>query len=569
MKTGLQVAVGDAVKVDIVLEPGPVNEVVSVVSESPLLNTTTGVSGITIDAKQIAQLPLGDGTAYMLTRLAPGIMDTSDLHFARPMDNGNLAGIVSNGVQGGNEFTIDGTFNMSNARGTGFSPPSDAISSFKVQTNAFDAQVGHTAGAVVNLALKSGTNRFRAQAGYFNRDASRTNTPLLTERANGTKPSRTYNRLTGTASGPVIQGRTFFMVSAEYLRDVQPEPSTFTVPTMKMRRGDLSEFTGPIYDPNSAFLVGNTVTRLPFTGNIIPEGRINPVAAAYASYYPEPNRPGTAGNYFTNMLRPYDYHAFLTRVDHNVNEAHRLFFTGYYSKRREDRYNWALGAPNSLDGTINGFPDHPGLRLPQQHGLHRRLDLGALEHVGVRPARQLHALRGVPRSGRRVRPGRARVLADGAAADAGPQHPAPHDDRDVQHDESELDDRVARHAARRLGRGIQPSDDDVRHHADGHEALGRSFGAPGLRPAVSELAGRECRLSGRTLPVQRLLHAPQQRGGHWRSRAVVGAVPAGPADQLQRRRRDAGHGSPASSRLRRQASSARRRMAFSCRTTGA
>ena len=66
------------------------NEVVSVVSESPLLNTTTGVSGITIDAKQIAQLPLGDGTAYMLTRLAPGIMDTSDLHFARPMDNGNL-----------------------------------------------------------------------------------------------------------------------------------------------------------------------------------------------------------------------------------------------------------------------------------------------------------------------------------------------------------------------------------------------------------------------------------------------------------------------------------------------
>ena len=118
------------------------NEVVSVVSESPLLNTTTGVSGITIDAKQIAQLPLGDGTAYMLTRLAPGIMDTSDLHFARPMDNGNLAGIVSNGVQGGNEFTIDGTFNMSNARGTGFSPPSDAIASFKVQTNAFDAQVG-------------------------------------------------------------------------------------------------------------------------------------------------------------------------------------------------------------------------------------------------------------------------------------------------------------------------------------------------------------------------------------------------------------------------------------------
>src|SRR5207344_2431609 len=176
------------------MQTGAIEETVTVVADVPALNTSTGVSGTTVSASQIAQLPLGDGTAYMLTRLAPGIMDNSDLHFARPMDNGNLAGIVSNGVQGGNEFTIDGTFNMSNARGTGFSPPSDAISSFKVQTNAFDAQVGHTAGAVVNLALKSGTNRFRVQAGYFNRDASRTEIPLLTERANGTKPTRTYNR---------------------------------------------------------------------------------------------------------------------------------------------------------------------------------------------------------------------------------------------------------------------------------------------------------------------------------------------------------------------------------------
>ena len=69
-------------------------------ADTPLLNTSSGISGTTIDAKQIAELPLGDGTAYMLTRLAPGIVDSSDLHFARPADNGNLAGIVANGVAG-------------------------------------------------------------------------------------------------------------------------------------------------------------------------------------------------------------------------------------------------------------------------------------------------------------------------------------------------------------------------------------------------------------------------------------------------------------------------------------
>jgi hypothetical protein len=351
-----QVTVGDATRIDFALSPGGMTETVEVRADSPLLNTTTGISGITVNAKQIEQLPLGDGTAYMLTRLAPGIMDSSDLHFARPMDNGNLGGIVANGVQGGSEFSIDGAPNLSNTKGVGFSPPSGAIAQFKVQTNAFDAQTGHTAGAVVNLALKSGTNSFNGEGGYFNRDANRTATPLLTERAGGTKPTRTYNRVTGTVTGPIVPNRTFFMVSAEHLRDVQPEPSTFTVPTMKMRNGDFSEFSTLVYDPYSATSVGGTITRSPFQNNQIPAGMINPVAAKYAAMYPEPNRPGTAGNYFTNMLRPYDYNAILGRVDHNFSSENRMFVNGYYNKRREDRYNWALGAANSPDGLVNGFP---------------------------------------------------------------------------------------------------------------------------------------------------------------------------------------------------------------------
>lgn len=353
VKSGLEVRVAEPTVADVTLETGGVSETVQVVAERPLLTTGTGISATTVDAKQIAQLPLGDGTAYMLTRLAPGIMDNSDLHFARPMDNGNLGGIVANGAQGGNEFSIDGAPNLSNAKGVGFSPPSDAISQFKVQTNAFDAQSGHTAGAVVNLALKSGTNAFKMQNGYFNRDASRTATPLLTERAGGAKPTRTYNRWSSTLSGPVRENKTFFMLSYEHLRDVQPEPATYTVPTAKMRAGDFSEFTTSIYDPNTATSAG---VRTAFAGNQIPTSRINPVAAAYAALYPLPNLPGTTANYFTNQLRPYDYNVILGRIDHNINGDNRLFLTSYYNKRREDRYNWAAGASNAdANGVINGF----------------------------------------------------------------------------------------------------------------------------------------------------------------------------------------------------------------------
>ena len=350
-----RIGVGDAARLDIVLQPGGLEEVVNVIAASSLLNTSSGISGTTIDATQIAELPLGDGTAYMLTRLAPGIMDSSDLHFARPADNGNLGGIVGNGVTGGNEFAIDGAPNMSNARGVGFSPPSDAIAEFKVQTNAFDAQTGHTAGAVVNLALKSGTNALRGAFGYFNRDDARTATPLLTQRANGQKPTREYNRSTATLTGPIVKNRTFFMGSFEHLRDVQPEPSTYTVPTARMRRGDFTEFgTNAIYDP---FSVTSAGVRSPFAGNTIPLDRINPIAAVYAQLYPLPNRPGTVSNYFTNQLRPYDYNAGMGRIDHNLANAHRLYGTAYWNKRQEDRYNWAQDAENAVDGgVINGVP---------------------------------------------------------------------------------------------------------------------------------------------------------------------------------------------------------------------
>ena len=363
IRKGVTVRIGDVIPVDFRLELGGMSEVISVTAKAPVLDTTSGVTGQVIDSNQIQRMPLGDGTAYMLTRLAPGLVDSSDLHFSRPMDNGNLAGIVTNGAQGGNEFTLDGAPNRVSPNNTnpgnnfgvvGFSPPSDAIAEYKVQTNAFDAQSGHTAGATVNLALRSGTNSIKGSAAYFNRSDQRAATPLLTKRAGADKPTRKYDRMLGSLSGPILRDRTFFMLAFEHLRDVQPEPASYTVPTAKMRSGDLSEFSTLIYDPLTA--TGSTNTRKPFNGNLVPANRINAVARAYLSLYPEPNRPGFTGNYFTNQLRPYDYNGFVTRVDHNLNDSNKLFLSGYWNKRREDRYNWALGASNATGkGTINNF----------------------------------------------------------------------------------------------------------------------------------------------------------------------------------------------------------------------
>jgi hypothetical protein len=378
----IEVRVGDAISVDGKLDPGGLEEVVEVTASQPLLDTSSGVTGQVIDSNQIRELPLGDGTAYMLTRLAPGVADSSDLHFARPMDNGNMAGITVNGAQGGNEVTLDGAPNRVSPGATnpennnngvvGFSPPSEAIAEFRVQTNAFDAQAGQTAGATVNLALKSGTNKVRGSLSYFNRDDSRSETPLFSERAGAEKPTRDYSRYTATVSGPIVKNKTFFLVSFEHLLDVQPEPSTYTVPTARMRQGDFSEWLPSgvlIYDPFTA--TGANLQRTAFPGNIVPAGRINNVARNYVSYYPEPNQPGLEDNYFTNQLRPYDYNALLGRFDHNFDQSRKLFLTLYWNKRQEDRYNWAKGASNaSGEGSINGFE--------VTHGYDYRSNLGGI-----------------------------------------------------------------------------------------------------------------------------------------------------------------------------------------------
>ena len=61
---------------------------------------------------------------------------------------------------GQNEYTIDGAPVTGTGRRVGFVPPADAIQEFNLQTSPFDASVGHTSGAVVNVVSKTGTNAF-------------------------------------------------------------------------------------------------------------------------------------------------------------------------------------------------------------------------------------------------------------------------------------------------------------------------------------------------------------------------------------------------------------------------
>ncbi len=158
VREGIEVRVADRLTLDVQLEIGVTAMVTTIASgltlETGMVNTGTVVTG-----KQISELPLTEGTAYQLATLAPGIAYTGNPLFTGPTSNGNLAAFRSNGATGANQITLDGSPNYAFDGGVGFSPPSDAVQEFKVQTNTFDAQQGYSAGATVNVAVKSGSQR--------------------------------------------------------------------------------------------------------------------------------------------------------------------------------------------------------------------------------------------------------------------------------------------------------------------------------------------------------------------------------------------------------------------------
>jgi hypothetical protein len=380
IRQGVDVRVNDRLTLDFSLEVGTLgDEKVEITAEAPLLEAATATAGVVVDRRRISELPLSDGNPFTLTRLVPGVAYTGDLLFSRPFDNGGTSSIVTDGAAGGNAFSLDGSPNMASGNRVAFVPPADAVQEFKVVTAAFDAQQGHTAGANINVTTRSGTNTLHGTLyefvrndilsanTFFNNAAGRFGDrgelPATDARIGEPRAPRValrYNRYGGTIGGPIVlpklyngRNKTFFFFAYEGLKDSFPEPGTFTIPTLAERRGDFSALLSQnilIYDPLTGRREGSRIRRTAFPNNIIPEGRIHPIAKAYLQFFPLPNQPGDSqgrNNFISNNPRTDDFDSETARIDHTFSSRQQAFFRFARNHRRELRGNWA--------GEVNGI----------------------------------------------------------------------------------------------------------------------------------------------------------------------------------------------------------------------
>src|SRR5204863_4179815 len=384
-RENLDVRIGDRLVVDMDLEVGQLEETVLVTAQSSLLEMGSASVGQVIDEKRIALMPLSDGNPFVLSRLVPGVAFTGDLKFSRPFDNAGTSGINADGASGGNEFTLDGSPNMTSGRRVAFVPPAGAVQQFKVGTASFDAADGHTAGAVVNVTLKSGTNSLKGESYYYLRRDELSATDFFVKKTGGAKPGLKYDRPGGFLGGPITSNRTFFFGAVEWLYDTFPEPLPQTVPTEAMRNGDFSALLAQgtiIYDPATATQVGARVVRQPFPGNIIPANRINPIAAAVLKFYPLPNQAADnqgRNNFFYVNPRDDTFYSTSTRIDHRLTDKQQLFVRYTRNDRRESR--------NAIFGEVNGI-------IPTGNFLYRTNDGVTYDHVYTMTSTSLLDVRG-------------------------------------------------------------------------------------------------------------------------------------------------------------------------------
>jgi hypothetical protein len=270
---------------------------------------------------------------------------------------------VNGSVLNSIEYRLDGAPD-NRIRLSAYTPGTEFINQYKVETASYDATEGHSTGGFVNVSLKSGTNQFHGSlfSSYQNPTLSSNYWHLGPTAA----AKAVWLREGADVGGPIWRDRVFFFGGYEHSRAATPNVQTLTVPSLAELGGNFSELYAldpkhpagtsnayQLYDPNSGTTgtcsgKGCTV-RTAIPGNIITN--INPIAAAALKYYPQPNTAENSaggGNFSYSASEPDYYYAFATRIDATLTSKQTLFGHYVQSHRLQPGKNSYLRTANGI-----------------------------------------------------------------------------------------------------------------------------------------------------------------------------------------------------------------------------
>jgi hypothetical protein len=371
-KENNRVEVNSNVRVDTVLQPGQLSESVVVTAEAPALQTDRADTGRSINSMAVSELPVlvSNRNYQALLALVPGTAPPTEEHSQFFNASNSLQTEVNGAPRVSNNYQIEG---IDDNERSGLLqiliPPLEAIQTVDVSTSNQSVDLGRGAGAVTNVILKSGTNQIHGSAYEFlqNNDFDARN--FFQPKVGAVH----YNYFGGTVGGPIKKNKLFFF--ADYLRaeDHEAISTTETIPSALSRTGNLSEAlagSSPalVYDPAT----GNTATgvgRTPFTGNIIPTSRLDPIALKILALVPNPNQPfstlAPSNNYFAGLPFTKDTDFTDGKLDYTINDKDRV--SGRFSFQRPVVFQAPIFG--SAGGDANGAFQGTGVQKTYSTGI--------------------------------------------------------------------------------------------------------------------------------------------------------------------------------------------------------
>jgi hypothetical protein len=320
------------VTVDARLEVGNAAEAVTVEASPVSVQFNTSTMALTLDRKMANDLPIIHRNPFLLVSLNPAtvIRSTTEQspyhHWAATQFD------VGGNTSTKNDIILDGAPSMASEKSS-YTPSMDAVQEVNLQQNAVDAEFGHSAGGILSVQMKSGSNEFHGTAYYLGRNpALNAVADHITRRANLTR-SNVYG---GTLGHPVLKNRLFNFFSYEGWKGNEPRTLAATLPTDAERAGDFSRSLNragalrTIYDPFTTRInADGSVVRAPFAGNRIPQPQMDPVGVRVMQDIWKPNGPGDditgANNFRTGYAERIKFWNISDRADWNVSEALKVF----------------------------------------------------------------------------------------------------------------------------------------------------------------------------------------------------------------------------------------------------
>ncbi len=329
-RDGVTVSVESTARVDLQMSVGGLEETITVTADAPLVETRSATLGTVIEEKKIVELPLNGRNVTQLGTLMPGVV-------APPAALGGAAGEATPGGFGAvtSGFSVNGMRNQSNnflldgasnndTFNTGFvlRPPPDAIQEFKILTHSYSAEYGRSAGSVVNVVTKSGSNDLHGALWEFNRDDALQARNFFAPQGQE-KPKLKQNQFGGAVGGPLRRDRLFGFGFYEGHRNTSGLTQNFVVLTDDQREGRFGATT--IRDPR---------TGLPFPNNAIPADRIDPAARQLiADFVPRAN--SGANRYIVSPNVEDNRDQMGVRLDYQVSQGSALL--GRYIRSETER----------------------------------------------------------------------------------------------------------------------------------------------------------------------------------------------------------------------------------------